>query len=380
MPAKSWFTITAAAKDEDDGPVEVAIYDAIGSWDVSARDFINAIKPYSGRDLTVRINSPGGVITEGNAIANALKRHDGDVTTCIDGLAASMATIVAIAGSKVTMAENAYFMVHNPSGSAWGESDDLRKQADLIDKMRAGLLQAYVAKTGMSEQEIGDLMDNETWMTAQEAKDYGFVDEITEPIDAAAEFKPNALAGLGRIPKAILDRFSVDTPAKGMPKATSKFKTLDEALTEITSLTARIAELEPLSTQITALTGEKDKLGKDITALTAERDTLKAEKTGLQTNVTALTAERDTLKAEAKGAHERAIEMLSEMGVTPVSADKKHAGAGSGETVEALWEQYHKLAPEDKAAFYRKHEARACHEFRGEKASLVKRVDGSNGG
>ena len=359
MPAKSWFTITAAAKNEDDdGPVEVAIYDAIGSWSVSARDFINALKPYAKRDLTVRINSPGGEITEGNAIANVLKRHEGNVTTCIDGLAASMATVVALAGSKVTMAENAYFMVHNPSGSAWGGSEDLRKQADLIDKMRDGLLKAYVAKTGLSEDEIGELMDNETWMTAQEAKDYNFIDEITEPIEAVAEFKPNALAGLKKVPRAVLDRLSVDTPAKGMPKATSKFKTLEEALAEITSLNARMSELEPLSGQITALTGEKDKLGKEITSLTAERDTLKTEKSDLETKITALTGDVDKLKVEAKSAHERAISILAEMGVNPVSADKKPAGGGSEETVEALWTQYHKLEPEDKAAFYRKHEAK----------------------
>ena len=89
-----------------------------------------------------------------------------------------MATVIALAGKSVKMAENGFFMIHNPRGGAYGESKELKTIADLMDKMKKNIINVYSEKTGKDSAEISDLMDNTTWMTAQEAKEYGMIDEV----------------------------------------------------------------------------------------------------------------------------------------------------------------------------------------------------------
>jgi len=180
MP-KTWFQFTNTADKE----AEVSIYDAIGYYGVTAKAFLEELKKHTGKKLTVRINSPGGIVTEGLAIFNALKRHKGGVIVEIDALAASMATYIALAGAPVRMAANAYFMIHNVSGGAWGTADQMRRAADVCEKLQNGIVEAYVAKTGKTKEEVEEKMDEETWFDAEEAKEFGFVDEITDATDAA---------------------------------------------------------------------------------------------------------------------------------------------------------------------------------------------------
>jgi HK97 family phage major capsid protein len=180
--AKSWYRFRAAASG-----VELMLYDEIGSFGVSAKDFVNDLKRLGDDEpLTLRIHSTGGDIVEGNAIANSLKRRKGQVTTQIDGLAASIATVVALAGSPVRMAENGLFMIHDPWGATVGTSEELQKQADILDRIRETMISTYQAKTNLPRERIAQMTKDETWMTAAEAQELGFVDEITEPIKAAA--------------------------------------------------------------------------------------------------------------------------------------------------------------------------------------------------
>jgi ATP-dependent protease ClpP protease subunit len=170
----------------ESGEVELSIYDEIGAFGVGAKEFIAELRDHKGQHVHVRINSPGGEIIDGSAIANALNRHEGGVTVHIDGLAASMASYIAMSGKPTYMAENALLMIHNPWTLAAGEADDLRKQADLLDTMKATLVRGYQRKSGMPAEEIGRLMDEETWLTALEAAALGFIDAIEDGIPAAA--------------------------------------------------------------------------------------------------------------------------------------------------------------------------------------------------
>jgi ATP-dependent protease ClpP protease subunit len=185
--AQKWY----AFKNSPDkgGEVELSIYDEIGAYGVGAKEFIAELRQHKGQHVHLRINSPGGEIIDGSAIANALNRHDGGVTVHIDGLAASMAGYIAMSGRPVLMAENALLMIHNPWTIAAGESDDLRKQADLLDTMKSALVRGYQRKSGMDSTEISRLMDEETWLTALEATALGFVDAIEDGIPAAASAK-----------------------------------------------------------------------------------------------------------------------------------------------------------------------------------------------
>jgi ATP-dependent Clp endopeptidase proteolytic subunit ClpP len=186
--AGKWYAFKKSA--DKSGETELFVYDEIGSFGgVGAKQFIGDLKAHAGEHIHLRINSPGGEIIEGAAIFNALSRHEGGLTVHIDGLAASMASVLAMAGRPVYMADNALMMIHNPWSMAAGESRDLRKQADLLDTMKTNLVRAYQKKTGMEEKQISKLMDEETWMDALEAVALGFVDAIEEGVPAAASAK-----------------------------------------------------------------------------------------------------------------------------------------------------------------------------------------------
>lgn len=180
---KTWYNITTSA--EGDTSAEVSIYDAIGGYEINAKQFVDELKDINAETIHLRINSPGGSVIDGNAMFNALQRHPAKVITHIDGLAASMASVIAMAGDEVHMADNALLMIHNPWTMSIGDADELRADADLLDKMSASILSAY-GRSQYEAEEIKNLMDEETWFTAQEAFDAGFVDHINTGLRAAA--------------------------------------------------------------------------------------------------------------------------------------------------------------------------------------------------
>tara|TARA_Y100000996_G_scaffold274776_1_gene216632 strand:+ start:3157 stop:4617 length:1461 start_codon:yes stop_codon:yes gene_type:complete len=178
-----WFDIKAYTDKGDKenktyNSIDLYIYDEIGGYGVQANAFVKALNEYKDADtINVRINSGGGSVIAGSVIYNALKRHKGKVVTYIDGLSASMASVVAMVGDEVRMAENALLMIHNPWTQSQGEAEDLRKEADLLDKIKETLLTAY-KRSKYTEEELSGLMDAETWFTAKEALEAGFIDFI----------------------------------------------------------------------------------------------------------------------------------------------------------------------------------------------------------
>ncbi|MCL1488429.1 MULTISPECIES: head maturation protease, ClpP-related [unclassified Marinobacter] len=165
---------------------EIYIYQAIGELDISAQGFVDKLKTL---DLTqtvhVRINSGGGDMAHALAIYNALLQCS-DVVCYVDGIAASAASVIAMAGGKVVMAENALMMIHRPWSAAVGTSDDMRKAGEVLDKFQPTLTQAYIKKTGLADNRINDMLTAETWMNAQEAVALGFADEIAGSMAIAA--------------------------------------------------------------------------------------------------------------------------------------------------------------------------------------------------
>lgn len=180
----SWYSMSA----KDTGPVEVFIYDEIGGWGISAADFVRDLRAHKGKDLSVRLNTPGGDVFAGNLIYNALRDHKGEVSTIIDGVAASIGSVIAMAGKTLTMAENAFLMIHNPFAILAGDAEELRGKADLLDKIKGTMANAYAEKSGKDLKTINAWMNDETWFTAQEAKDAGFCDEVGGEMKIAASF------------------------------------------------------------------------------------------------------------------------------------------------------------------------------------------------
>ncbi|HEX2879908.1 MAG TPA: head maturation protease, ClpP-related [Polyangiaceae bacterium] len=186
MSAKWGFktrVIAAGAKGASKGKtIELDIYDDIGGWwgGVSAREVRRTLRENSdAATIRVRINSPGGDVVDGLAIYELLRDHQANVEIDIDSLAASMASVIAMAGDVRRIAAGGLFMIHNPWGFGMGESDDLRAHADLLDKMRDIMVGLYAARTKKSTAEITKWMDAETWFSAEEALAAGFVDSIS---------------------------------------------------------------------------------------------------------------------------------------------------------------------------------------------------------
>ena len=183
---KTWYEI----KNKSD-KAEIWIYEEIGEdfWTgggVTAKGFQKELAAIKADKIDLHINSPGGLVFDGITIYNLLKQHPANVTTYIDGLAASIASVIALAGDSVIMAENALFMIHKASGLVMGNSDDMRDFAEKLDKVNTSIATTYISKTGKDEPEINDLMAAETWMTAAEALGFGFVDEVSGEADMAA--------------------------------------------------------------------------------------------------------------------------------------------------------------------------------------------------
>lgn len=193
------------------GPVGARFDDGDGMLSVHV---INALATVEG-DLTVRLNSGGGSIFEGMAIYNALKRHDGRITVKIDGVAASAASLIAMAGDRIEMPLGATMMIHNPSGVTMGPADEHRKTADVLDLLAGTVAEIYHERTGRSEPELRQMMHDETWMTADDAVRLGFAD--AEIGDDAADPDMNFDYTSYKNAPAALEQLALNRKATGQP-------------------------------------------------------------------------------------------------------------------------------------------------------------------
>ena len=240
MP-KNWYDIKALGG----GVAEIQLYDEIGSFGITAKDFATDLKNLGEvREISLRVNSPGGSVFDGNAIYNMLKQHPAKVTAYVDGLAASMASVIVMAADHVVMPENALMMIHNPWSMSVGDAEALRKNADLLDKVKTTLLLAY-GRSMMTDQEISQMMDDETWLTGAEAVEMGFADELVAEVAMAASANFNLVNKFQHTPKLINPKPSAvadTTEAKHVEEITmpNTVKATDTAVDE-KQIEARIA-------------------------------------------------------------------------------------------------------------------------------------------
>jgi ATP-dependent Clp protease, protease subunit len=178
---------------------ELMLYGDIASstwWgdEVTPKDFKSELDSLGDiQTLNIYINSDGGDVFAGQAIYSMLKRHQAQKNVYIDGLAASIASLIAMAGDKIIMPANSMMMIHNPWTMAMGNANDFRKMAEDMDKIRESMLSVYESKTGIKQEDIINLLDAETWLTAQDALSNGFCDEIEEEKQVAASLSGDFL-------------------------------------------------------------------------------------------------------------------------------------------------------------------------------------------
>jgi ATP-dependent Clp protease, protease subunit len=165
-------------RNETTNTTEITIYGVIGdSWwedSVSASDIDNTLKTVGSGDLIINLNSPGGDAFDGIAIYNRLKKHDGKVTIHVDGWACSAASIIAMAADELIMGMGSMLMIHEASNIVWGTKTDMRKQADVLDNLEDGIIDIYMTKANIEREEIRNMVDAETWFSAQKAVEIGF--------------------------------------------------------------------------------------------------------------------------------------------------------------------------------------------------------------
>ncbi|PPE61948.1 ATP-dependent Clp protease proteolytic subunit [Pectobacterium brasiliense] len=206
---KGWYSIKAVS-----GSADISVYEEIGGWGITAQQFSEDLKALGDiSHINLHIHSPGGDVFDGIAIYNLLNKHPAKITVHIDGLAASMASVIAMAGDHIVMPENALMMIHKPWGISGGNANDMRDYAELLDKVENVLIPAYARKTGKSTEALATMLEDETWMDGRECVAQGFADELLPAVSAMArieskriedfEHMPNALKGMITSPKGV---------------------------------------------------------------------------------------------------------------------------------------------------------------------------------
>lgn len=204
----------------DDGSGELTLYGEISNetWygdEVTPKEFKAGLDSLGDIEtLNVYINSPGGDVFAGQTIYSILKRHKAHKNIYVDGLAASIASVIAMAGSTIFMPKNSMMMIHNPWTFGVGNASDFRKLAEDLDKIRESLISAYEDRSALMRDEIIDIMDKETWLTASECMEYGFCDVVEGEKQIASSIDSEMLKKYRNTPKDLIDPDKDETPDK----------------------------------------------------------------------------------------------------------------------------------------------------------------------
>ena len=219
---KNWYKVNVITHKNATSEAEISIYDEIGSYGIDAISFKTDFdKVKNLKSIKLLINSPGGSVFDGLTIYNMLADVRGKVTVEVQGVAASIASIIAMAGDKRVMREGTFMMIHNPWTMMIGDSDDLRKEADVLDGIKEQLVGIYSRNTGMSAMDVEALMKEETWLSPTEAKKLGFAteDTLAAPRMAASFNKNIGAYGFNHTPYSEVKNEVVEEVVEPIPNA-----------------------------------------------------------------------------------------------------------------------------------------------------------------
>jgi ATP-dependent Clp endopeptidase proteolytic subunit ClpP len=327
---EKWYNIQNKAGKTAD----VYIFDEIGSYGVTAKQFISDIKDLKDLPINLRINSLGGDVFDGMAMYNVIKRREAKTTVYIEGIAASIATIIALGADEVVMAENSLFMIHNAWGGAMGEAEDMRKTAATLDKISSELTDIYRKKTGLSYDAISNMMSDETWLNAEEAYELGFVDTISDSIKVAAKYDVSKFKNITQ--EEIQNKLSININNKKMTNELKEWfnNKVDEIVNAVkgdvkvsddvakqTEITVNLADNDEIVNKISEFETNNIELSNKISLLEEELATSKGANETLTEEVEALNAKIN--KASAKG-----TEIKTEADPAVVENKKEDANAG----------------------------------------------------
>ena len=293
---EKWYNIQNKAGETAD----IYIFDEIGTYGVTAQDFISEIKGLKDMPINLRINSLGGDVFDGMAMYNVIKRREAKTTVYIEGIAASIATIIALGADEVIMAENSLFMIHNAWGGTSGEAKDMRKTAETLDKITSELTDIYVKKTGLSYDALAEMMDEESWLNAQEAFDLGFIDTISDSIKVAAKYDVSKFKNITQ--EEIKNKLSININNKKMTNElkdwfNSKVEEIVTAVKGDVKVSADVAE----QTAITVNLGDNEEITNKISEFEAKNIELSNKISLLEEDLVSAKGNNETLTVEVEG-------------------------------------------------------------------------------
>jgi len=296
---KNWYNIKAEASSKS---ADVYIFDEIGTFGLTAQSFIEEIKSYKDTPMSLHINCVGGDVFEGMAIYNVLKKRTARTTVYIEGIAASMGSVIALAGDEVVMAENSLFMIHNAWGGAMGEATEIRKTAALLDKISGEIADIYTKKTNLPYNRVKEMMDEETWLSADEAFNLGFIDSISDAIKVAAKYDVSKFKNI--TDKEIQNKLSVNLKSK---KMTEELKNWFNA------------KVEEIITKVKASNESETEDVKEVEVMMADEKEVSEKLTGFEARVTEL----DSFVAELVGEKETLTQEVERLNALLSKADAK---------------------------------------------------------
>lgn len=293
---EKWYNIQNKAGSATD----VYIFDEIGMWGITAQNFISDIKDLKDTPINLRINSLGGDVFDGLAIYNIIKKRTAKTTVYIEGIAASIATIIALGADEVVMSENSLFMIHNASGGAMGESKDLQKTAQVLDKITRQLAEVYESKTGLSQETIQDMMDEETWLNAQEAFELGFIDTISDAIKIAAKYDVSKFKNITQ--EEIKNKLSININNKKMTNELKDWFTskVEEIVANVKG-DVKVSEDVAEQTAITVNLGDNEEITNKISEFEAKNIELANKMSLLEEELISAKGNNETLTVEVEG-------------------------------------------------------------------------------
>lgn len=322
------------------------------SWledEVSPKMFRDELAQHPGA-LTVRINSPGGDVSAGVAMYNMLNEHEGEVTVKVDGIAASIASLIAMAGDKIVMLPGAMMMVHKPWTIAAGNSDDMTQVVEMLEKTGESMIPIYAARTGLSEERVEELLKAETWMTASDAVELGFADEAVEAKTSLAQAMAKIAESTASMQSAVMQPvMSLKSRKAEADNATDKPQEPVEETTEAVDATNVEAtgevdtkeEVNKEDTEVTDTVSDKVTQSEEKETEMTEQEKVAAAQViepSAQAKVTEAPkmSMKDYLNTkEAMGAFARILESNAAAG----SAEDL-AGTGASEVVRAEWKKH----------------------------------------
>lgn len=288
---------------------DIYIYNEISSWDceevTSAQSFRKDLESLGNvKNINVMINSPGGSVGDGLTIASLLQRHSAYVTAYVDGMACSIASVIACAADKLVMGRSSLLMVHNALTYTYGSAKDLRKQADDLDAVTASLRQMYLMKAGdkLTEEKIKELMDNESWLSAKECVELGLCDEILESNKMVAKLPNKFMNMYNNVPQELLNQSEVNK----MKNVETVEATEEVVETEVESVTEEVTEeatVEEASETENVETTEEVEVAEE----TADERDVKIEE--LENTIKALKEEKSSIEAKLNEANDKVISL-----------------------------------------------------------------------